>query len=291
MHQNLLKYKNYRYFKMALLLIIGSIVLYMSQGSAQPANGGTMQGYILGTLAALLILLLTYLGIRKRKYASTAGTVEGWTSAHVYLGATLLLMASLHAAFQVGWNVHTLAYALMIAVILSGFYGLFAYMHYPSVLSHNNVGGTQDDWLQELADIDEKIKNLSSSTRGNVRISILSAIVNTRFSGSIVSQIRGKDKSKIKLQSDSKNLVLNTNQDQIIDLLATALPNSINQTEAAALNELLTLFSRRQRLLKIIRRNLQIKAFLRIWLMFHIPLTIALLAALIVHILVVFIYW
>ncbi len=276
---------------MALLLIIGSIVLYMSQGSAQPANGGTMQGYILGTLAALLILLLTYLGIRKRKYASTAGTVEGWTSAHVYLGATLLLMASLHAAFQVGWNVHTLAYALMIAVILSGFYGLFAYMHYPSVLSHNNVGGTQDDWLQELADIDEKIKNLSSSTRGNVRISILSAIVNTRFSGSIVSQIRGKDKSKIKLQSDSKNLVLNTNQDQIIDLLATALPNSINQTEAAALNELLTLFSRRQRLLKIIRRNLQIKAFLRIWLMFHIPLTIALLAALIVHILVVFIYW
>lgn len=291
MHQNLLKYKNYRYLKLSVLLIIASIVLYMSQGSAQPPNGGTMQGYILGTVAAFLILLLTYLGIRKRKYASTAGTVEGWTSAHIYLGATLLLIASLHAAFQVGWNVHTLAYVLMIAVILSGFYGLFAYMHYPSVLSYNNIGGTQDDWLQELAEIDDKIKDLSSSTRGNVRMSILSAIVNTRFSGRLVSQLRGKDSSKIKLQNDSKHLVANTNQEKIIALLATALPNSINQTEAVALNELLTLFSRRQRLLKIIRRNLQIKAFLRVWLMFHIPLTIALLAALLVHILVVFIYW
>lgn len=272
-------------------MILGSIVLYMSQGSDQPANGGTMQGYILGIVAALLILLLTYLGIRKRKYASTMGTVEGWTSAHIYLGATLLLMASLHAAFQVGWNVHTLAYVLMIAVILSGFYGLFTYMHYPSVLSYNNVGGTQEDWLQELAEIDDKLKDLSSSTRGNLRQSILSAIVNTRFSGRLISQLRGKDQSKIKLQSESKNLVANTNQEKIIDLLASALPNSINQNEASALNELLTLFSRRQRLLKIIRRNLQIKAFLRVWLLFHIPLTIALLAALIVHILVVFIYW
>ncbi len=291
MYQNLLKYKNYRYLNLSIIIIITSLVIYLTQGTEQPANGGTWQGYTLGIFAAFLILLLTYLGIRKRSYSSRMGTVEGWTSAHVFLGTSLLLIASLHAAFQVGWNVHTLAYVLMIAVILSGFYGLFAYLHYPQVMSKNNSGGSQNKWLQELAQLDEEIKNLSSSCRADIRLLILSAIQNTKISGSLFSQLRGKDSSKIKIQSSSDKLVSNKNQQRIISFLASALPSSINHIEAAALDEILSKFSRRQRLLKIIKRNLQIKAYLRIWLLFHIPLTIALLAALIVHILVVFIYW
>ena len=291
MHQNLLKYKNYRYLKLFILLLIGSSVLYMSQGDAQPPNGGTMQGYVLGVTSAMFILLLTYLGIRKRSYSSTMGSVEGWTSAHVFIGSSLVLIATLHAAFQIGWNVHTLAYVLMLAVIFSGFYGLFAYMHYPQVMSKNNSGGSQEKWLEELQAIDEKIKNLSLSCSGETRLMVLSAIENTVLDNTLYKQIRGKDRSKIQLSSNSKSSVFNRNQEKIIDLLSEAIPNSHKQAEATALNEMLTLFSRRQRLLINVRRNLQIKAFLKVWLLFHIPLTIALLAALIVHILVVFIYW
>jgi len=291
MHQNLLKYKNYRYLKLFILLLIGSSVLYMSQGDAQPPNGGTMQGYVLGVTSAMFILLLTYLGIRKRSYSSTMGSVEGWTSAHVFIGSSLVLIATLHAAFQIGWNVHTLAYVLMLAVIFSGFYGLFAYMHYPQVMSKNNSGGSQEKWLEELQVIDEKIKNLSLSCSGETRLMVLSAIENTVLDNTLYKQIRGKDRSKIQLSSNSKSSVFNRNQEKIIDLLSEAIPNSHKQAEATALNEMLTLFSRRQRLLINVRRNLQIKAFLKVWLLFHIPLTIALLAALIVHILVVFIYW
>lgn len=291
MHQNLLKYKHYRYLKLFVILIVTSIVLYLSQGDDQPANGGTLQGYILGITSAVFILILTYLGIRKRSYSSNVGTVEGWTSAHVFLGSSLLLMATLHAAFQVGWNVHTLAYVLMLVVIISGFYGLFAYMHYPRVMASNNSGGSQDQWLEELQETDDKIKNLATSCRTGVRLMALSAIENTVLDSKLLKQLRGKDRSKIQLQSDSKQLVTNKNQERIVDILSEAIPNSQKQAEASALNEILTLFSRRQRLLKIIRRNLQVKAYLKVWLIFHIPMTIALLAALIVHILVVFIYW
>ncbi len=291
MHQNLLKYKNYRYLKLFVLLLLGSIVLYLSQGDDQPANGGTMQGYVLGIISTVFILLLTYLGVRKRSYSSTMGTIQGWASAHVFLGSSLVLLATLHAAFQVGWNVHTLAYVLMLLVIFSGFYGLFAYMHYPGVMSKNNSGGSQEKWLEELKGIDEKIKNWSLSCSGNTRLMVLSAIENTVLDNTLYKQIRSKDRSKIQLDSNSKSLVLNRNQEKIIDILSQAIPNSNKQAEASALNEMLTLFSRRSRLLMIIRRNLQIKAFLKVWLLFHIPLTIALLAALIVHILVVFIYW
>lgn len=291
MYQNILKYKKYRYLNLSLLVLIVSIVLYLTQGTEQPANGGTWQGYTLGIFAAALILLLTYLGIRKRSYSSRMGTVEGWTSAHVFLGTSLLLIATLHAAFQIGWNIHTLAYVLMVAVIISGFYGLFTYMHYPRVMSMNNSGGSQEAWLQELAQIDDEIKNLSGSCRADIRLLILSAIENTNISSGLFSQLRGKDSSKIKIQSISDKLISNRNQQKIISYLASALPNSINHVEAAALDKILSKFSRRQRLLKIIKRNLQIKAYLRVWLLFHIPLTIGLLAALTVHILVVFIYW
>ncbi len=291
MYQNILKYKKYRYLNLSLIVLISSIVLYLTQGTEQPANGGTWQGYTLGIFAAFLILLLTYLGIRKRSYSSRMGTVEGWTSAHVFLGTSLLLIATLHAAFQVGWNIHTLAYMLMVVVILSGFYGVFTYMHYPQVMSKNNSGGSQETWLQELAQIDDEIKNLSSSCRADIRLLILSALENTKISGSLFSQLRGKDSSKIKIQSISDKLLPNKNQQRVISYLASALPNSINHIEAAALDKTLSKFSRKQRLLKVIKRNLQIKAYLKIWLLFHIPLTIGLLAALTVHILVVFIYW
>ena len=59
------------------------------------------------------------------------GSVQGWTSAHVYLGTALLIIATLHAGFQVGWNLHTLAYVLMIVVIASGFFGLYSYLNIP----------------------------------------------------------------------------------------------------------------------------------------------------------------
>jgi len=289
--ENLLKYKKYRYLSLSLILIVSAAVIYLTQGIEQPANGGTWQGYTLGIFSAFLVLLLTYLGIRKRSYSSRMGTVEGWTSAHVFLGTSLLLIATLHAAFQVGWNIHTLAYVLMIAVILSGFYGLFTYLHYPQVMSKNNNGGSQESWLQELAQIDDEIKNRSGSCRAEIRLLVLSAIENTKISGGLFSQLTRSDNSKIKIQSESDKYTSNKNQERVISYLARALPNSLNHAEASAIDGILSKFSRRQRLLKIIKRNLQIKAYLKVWLLFHVPLTIALLAALTVHILVVFIYW
>ena len=71
----------------------------------------------LGAVGALLIVWLTWLGVRKRSYSSTLGSVQGWTSAHVYLGTACLIIASLHSALQFGWNVHTLSYILMCVVI------------------------------------------------------------------------------------------------------------------------------------------------------------------------------
>ena len=51
------------------------------------------------------------------------------------------------------------------------------------------------------------------------------------------------------------------------------------------------LLERKESALARIRRHVQLKALLEIWLYVHVPLTFALIAALFAHVIVVFFYW
>lgn len=293
MHQNILAYSNRRYLIIALAIALVSVVLYFSQGGAQPPNGGTWQGYVLGTVGAVLIFWLSLLGIRKRQYSSSMGTVQGWTSAHVYLGAVLLLVATLHCAAQFGWNVHTLAYGLMTAVILSGFYGIYVYLHYPRKIADNRLDQSRQHWLEELADIDEQALGVSAECGADVQSTVASAIELTRYGGGFFAQLSGRDTSKVHVaQADGGGSPqANVDQQLVIDRLAKRVPRSNKRAEAAALNELLTLFSRRQMILRVLRKDIRMQGLVKVWLFVHIPMTVALLGALLIHIVSVFIYW
>ncbi|WP_116367716.1 hypothetical protein [Parahaliea mediterranea] len=292
MHISLLAWRGFRYGKWALVLGLVSIALYLSQGgsAAQPPNGGTWQGYVLGTIGALLIVWLSVLGVRKRRYSSTLGTVQGWTSAHVYLGAVLLVVATLHSAAQVGWNVHTLAYALMCAVIFSGFYGLYVYIHLPGRLAANNAGKDRDAWLEELGELDSTIRDTVEACDAELQAMALSALDLTALGGSSWRQLTARDHSRIILPGQSKP-VGNAEQGVIVKALSERIPDARKQSQAEVLNELLALFGRRRVILNLLRREIRLRGLIRVWLFVHIPLTVALLVALLIHIFSVFIYW
>ena len=131
-HQSLLAYANYRYFKVAVVVVALAIGVYVWDNPPGGPGGGTWLGYALGTIGALLILWLLWFGVRKRRYSAAGAPLLGWLSAHVYLGVSLIVIATLHTGFQVGLNVHTLAYLLMLFVILSGFYGVYVYLARPA---------------------------------------------------------------------------------------------------------------------------------------------------------------
>ena len=61
--------------------------------------------------------------------------------------------------------------------------------------------------------------------------------------------------------------------------------------EAELLEELLEVFCRRQAVLRRIAFDIRLRGRIRFWLLIHVPLTIALLVALVVHIVTTFIYW
>ena len=119
-HEGFLSHKRMRWLKVASLLSLVAIISYALIDVEPRHNGGSWYGYTLGTIGAGLIVWLSLLGIRKRKMTEGTWSLKAWTSAHVYLGLSLIVIATLHTGFQLGWNVHTLTWALMMLVIASG---------------------------------------------------------------------------------------------------------------------------------------------------------------------------
>ncbi|HEY0435274.1 MAG TPA: hypothetical protein VGC92_01445, partial [Phenylobacterium sp.] len=136
-HESFLRYRGFLFLKISVALNLAIAAAYLLQDARPRPGGGTFLGYGLGTLGAILIVWLALLGLRKRMVTDSYYSLKAWVSAHVYLGLSLVVIATLHTGFQFGWNVHTLAYALMLLVIVSGALGVWAYATLPQQLSDN----------------------------------------------------------------------------------------------------------------------------------------------------------
>lgn len=282
-HQSILEFKHGRYFKAALLLCaaaIGAYFWHVPPAAYLKPYGGTWLGYTLGTIGAVLILWLMLLGIRKRRYHSRIGTAEGWTSAHVYLGASLIIVATLHCAFEFGWNIHTLAYVLMMLVIASGFFGVYAYLRYPELMTANLTGETLETMLLKVADIERKCKRIALDLPDEVNALVMSAskraAQKSALGGSFRRQLAGVDpRHPMRLARD--------------ELLKIGVRFTGNQAKAqeqlvAEMTRIVTFTDR-------VRRDLRFRALMQVWLYFHVPLSFALLAALTAHVISVFYFW
>ena len=275
MHEGFLVYANSKYLKWAVALSLTSIAAYIFYEPIDEHNGGTVLGYILGTVGVLLIFWLTWLGIRKRQYGAHF-RLTAWVSAHVYLGLSLIVVATLHTGFQFDWNLHTLAYALMIIVIVSGIFGIYAYARFPRLVSENRRGVSMDDLLTQIGDLDRECRQLAISLPDEISSLILKSCEETIIGGSIFRILSGKASN---CPSDAAFTQLRT------------LINTVDQEHALSTRKLLVLTGKKCGLLGTVRRDIQLKALMDIWLRVHVPVTIALLVALTVHIISVFYYW
>lgn len=292
-HTGILEHRSARYLWVAISLVAISIGLYLSQsGTEQPANGGTWQGYTTGTLGALLILWLSLLGVRKRRYRSRIGSVAGWTSAHVYLGTSLIVIGTLHSAGQLGWNIHSLAYVLMCAVIISGFFGIYYYISLPDKLLRNRGGRSREALFEELHELDVEGRTVAEFCSSDIAVGATTAIERTSIGGGVAAQLLRSDHSKISILINGKpTIVENNDQARVLAVIAARIPSAQRQSEVEPLRNLMSIMGRRQAIIRRIVRDIQLQGLLKVWLFLHIPLTFALLVSLIVHITSTFLYW
>ncbi|UXI70328.1 hypothetical protein [Tahibacter amnicola] len=298
-HESLLNHARSRWFWIALVLSIGAIVAYIWHSPGVPPNGGTWLGYTLGTIAALLIVWLMLFGLRKRSYRGGSASLRGWLSAHVYLGTSLILITLLHAGFQVGWNLHTFCLALMLIVIFSGFYGVYCYLRYPTLMTRNRESATRHAMLDEITELDQNALALADGISPKVHAVVLRSIQNTRLGGGVFAQLHARDDSDaalagIKAALDEHERSFHASKaksNQTIYAMVDFLASGTNDRHTDALRKLIDLISRKKSLATRVARDIQYQALMEIWLYIHVPLSFALLAALIGHIVSVFFYW
>jgi hypothetical protein len=259
-----------RWLKVAFAVSAIALLGYVLADVKPRPNGGSWYGYTLGTIGAGLIVWLALLGVRKRAMTEGRWSLKAWTSAHVYLGLALIVIATLHSGFQFGWNVHTLAYALMILVIASGVYGIVAYANLPRELSINRREMTRKQMVEALSATDRQLEGAAQPLARAESDLVIEALEQDVFAAGLLTRLRGYDPKC-------------TTQRAVAALTGTAgSPES---------EKVIALLRRRLGQLEQIRRQMRLKALLEVWLYIHVPATIALLAALTAHIVSVFYYW
>jgi hypothetical protein len=249
-HEGFLVHKKMRWLKLATLLCIVAITAYMLVDVQPRPNGGTW--------------------LRKRHISEGKWSLKAWTSAHVYLGLSLIVIATLHTGFQFGWNVHTLAYVLMMLVIASGVYGIIVYAVLPARLSSNRQQMTRAQMLDALDALDRQLETAAQPLGRADADLVIAALEQDPFAGGLPMRLSGR--------------LRNCRTTQALEQLGRGSGDP-------AQSRVLALLGKRRSQLEQIRGQLRLRALLEVWLYVHVPFTIALLGALTAHIVSVFYYW
>lgn len=295
MQHTIFGYKRFRYLKITSLIMALSVIAYLLHTPAmRESYGGTWLGYVLGIASALIAAVLQWYGIRKRcpasyreqgtkrhanqdKLASRGGrSLQGWLSAHVYLGASLLVLATLHSGFQFGPDIHTLSYLLMIAVIGSGFYGVLAYLRFPRLITENMGEDTLALLLIKIAELDELALAKTAQFPEHIRTLVTKSCTDTRTGGNVF-QLLSPHQEDCPTAAIVKQL--------------PELGKELKSVRREELRELYSMLLRKQKLLSRVRFDIMYKARLQFWLYLHAPLSIAFMTALTAHIISILFYW
>ena len=275
-HESFLRYRRFRWFKIGAALSLLSILVYLIVDVEPRHNGGSWLGYLLGTIGAGLIVWLALLGIRKRAMTRGRWSLKAWTSAHVYLGGALVVVATLHTGFQFGLNVHTLSYVLMMLVILSGVYGISVYALLPQGLSDSRSEMTAPQMIEAVNSLDKQIQITAQSLSDEDSEVVRGSLGQDPFGGGAWRRLSGS--------------YPRCGTTGALQVMRARLEASSGK-EQSALDQVVQLLEKKVAALQRLRGYIQRRALLEIWLFVYIPLTFVLLAALAAHIISVFFYW
>ncbi|MEM7210534.1 MAG: hypothetical protein AAF479_01375 [Pseudomonadota bacterium] len=265
-----------------------SVAAYAYHAPPHGRDGSTMVGYVLGGFSGLIVLYLAWLGVRKRRFATSRGNRRDVVSAHVFLGLSLIVTATLHTGFEFALSIHTLTYVLLLLVIGSGIFGVSVYAGLPETMSRNLnemiVEKKNFDWSAleqlewDLRELDRRLGRALQFLPDSVREPVQGAIENTRIGGGLFRILSGSSRG---CATDAA----------IKRLRGLVDGGGFSDAERTRLGEVMRDLARKRQICACLRRDTRYRALLKVWLWLHVPLTSALIVALISHVVLVFFYW
>ena len=272
--ETILNYKNFLWLWISIGLCILCTILYVLDDPIGGPNGGTYLGYALGTLGTIIILYLTWYGIRKRSYYSKLTTLKGVLASHIWLGLTLILIVPLHSGFSFGWNVHTLTYALMLGTIISGVWGVYLFRTYPFLLYSQRGGASASQLAASLYALNQELLNFINNK-------------DRQLSKEFTDLIRRLDEN---LKVSFFNLFLKNRLKPIENEAMSDIVGELPRDEQSEALNLLKIIDRKRQVVKQLQEEAFAQNLIRGWLYLHLPVSIGLIVALAIHIFSVFYY-
>lgn len=309
-----LDYRNHRFLKWGALLVAAAILAYL--GAPAPGNGnygGTWLGYLLGIVCATIVAILAWYGIRKRRppivrerrtderrrmVAHTrsfdrrvgerrrpasrdslhhGNSLQGWLSAHVYLGLALPVIALLHSGFRLGWNLHSLPLVLLFLTAISGLYGVVAYLRYPRLISENIGAGTRGGLIRKIDELDALALEHAQALPDDVSALVMREQRDAPFSGGLLEQLGVRPAP--------------CPTERALRRLKELSRTHVQGNQVGAMRELYSMLLEKQLLVEKARIDMCLNARMQAWLYLHVPLTFALLAAILSHVLLILVFW
>ena len=276
MEETFLTYRKNRWLWFGVTSAALLILSYYWYSNQTIPHGGTLIGLLYGLLGTLIIFILMALGIRKRSLGSTLGTVQGWTSAHVYLGLLTLLIIPMHAGFRFHLDFHTLAFVLLALVVVSGIIGIILYAFIPSRL-------TKYEEVLQADKIDSEVNRILDQMRNVVRDKS-DALVRV-YKEERERTAHGPHRGWRVLWRGQGDEGISQKR-QALSRVSAGIPPE-GQKDFLVLSQLIL---QKAQLESNFTKQMRLKNALAAWLYVHVPISVAMLLAVVVHLVSVFYY-
>ena len=303
---------NARWRRWAWWALVFLVVSYIWYGSREYPHGGSSIGLLYGTVGLVIILVLVYFGVRKRSYMSLLsriliyfgvlrhpdkdvegtlktwlhshigrspwGKLETWLHSHIYLGLLVLVIILFHSGFRFHDKVAVSALILLTFVVLSGLVGAILYTIVPPKLSEVESDLSAGEISDQINQVAQKMARFASG-RSDALQKIYTGLVQAERPGTMA---RWRIMSGRYLRERIAKNSIGSFQDY---------QGRVGPDEHSDLSQLLVLAQQMRALNSRLIHKQRYINIMTVWMYLHVPLSFAMMLAIVAHVSAFFYYW
>lgn len=266
-----------------------AVVVYLPYGFGDvPPGGGSFLGLIYGSAGFGAMVIVTLLSLRKKFPIWRIGRTQSWMRAHLWLGALSLPLILLHAGFLFGHGLSSVLMWLFVFVYLSGVFGAWLQHTMPRRIMravpmetiYDEIGHVREQLLDEA-------DGVVAEASGKLQVAVPVAASGANALASVM-RIGADDTAPLRefytremrpfLEKPARSHPL-ADQTSAASLFGKLRP-LVQPALAGAISDLESLCEEERQLLQQERMH----RLLHAWLIVHVPLSFALMALAVVHI-------
>jgi hypothetical protein len=272
----------------AAILALAVVVYVPYALGPTPPSGGSILGLVYGIVGFGFMAFVTLLSLRKKFPIWRIGRTQSWMRGHLWLGALSLPLILLHAGFLFGHGLTSILMWLFVVVYVSGVFGAYLQHTMPRRIMHDVPMETIYDQIghvrkQLLDEADTVVADACGSLQVEVPVAASGAVALAsvmRVAADDTAPLREfyvrEMRAFVQAPSRSHPLANETTAAGRFSRLRALVQPAL----AGALTDLENICEEERQLL----RQEKMHGLLHSWLVIHVPLSFALMALAVVHI-------